>query len=143
MAYNFVYRAPRAANEWQLWFFASRDPDIARTLARHFFWNEAILFKEELAGVRAAVALAADDQIVHAEEVRRYLTGEDAPTPRWERDGLEVLWFPKLDHAVVFEAKRDWMALVDVVQKFCKGRAAVEENGHADGGHMQGDQTLI
>jgi pimeloyl-ACP methyl ester carboxylesterase len=45
VAFNFVYRAPKEANEWQLWFFASRDPDIARTLARHFFWSESVLFK--------------------------------------------------------------------------------------------------
>ena len=25
-AYNFVYRNPRAANEWELWYVASRDP---------------------------------------------------------------------------------------------------------------------
>ena len=26
IAYNFVYRNPRTANEWELWYFASRDP---------------------------------------------------------------------------------------------------------------------
>jgi pimeloyl-ACP methyl ester carboxylesterase len=46
VAYNFVYRAPKEANEWQLWYFASRDPDIARTLARHFFWSECIMFRQ-------------------------------------------------------------------------------------------------
>jgi hypothetical protein len=46
VAWNFVYRAPREANEWQLWYFASRDPDISRTLARHFFWSECVMFRE-------------------------------------------------------------------------------------------------
>jgi pimeloyl-ACP methyl ester carboxylesterase len=45
VASNFVYRTPREANEWQLWYFASRDPDISRTLARHFFWSESIMFR--------------------------------------------------------------------------------------------------
>lgn len=42
VAYNFVYREPKTANEWQLWYFASRDPDIARALARHFFFGQSV-----------------------------------------------------------------------------------------------------
>ncbi|OBZ69286.1 hypothetical protein A0H81_10886 [Grifola frondosa] len=64
VAYNFVYRPPRTANEWQLWYFASRDPDIARALARHFFWAQNILWKEDLVGRRVAVILSERDQIV-------------------------------------------------------------------------------
>jgi hypothetical protein len=37
VTYNFVYRYPRHVNEWQLRYFASRDPDIARSLAPQFF----------------------------------------------------------------------------------------------------------
>ncbi|KAG6857936.1 hypothetical protein C0991_004254, partial [Blastosporella zonata] len=40
VAYNFLHRAPSSAAEWQLWYFASTDPDIARTLGRAFFWTE-------------------------------------------------------------------------------------------------------
>lgn len=105
VAYNFVYRKPKTANEWQLWYFASRDPDIARTLARHFFWSEIILWKEDLRGRKISVALSERDQIVDAEEVRRYLTDEEKPSERWEsEDGqLEVLWYPDLDHAMIFD----------------------------------------
>ena len=46
IAYNFVYRDPRTANEWELWFFASRDPDISCAMSKHFFWTENILWKE-------------------------------------------------------------------------------------------------
>jgi pimeloyl-ACP methyl ester carboxylesterase len=78
VAYNFVYRYPRHANEWQLWYFASRDPDIARALARHFFWFENILFREDVMGAGpaagekkppVAVSLAGRDQIVDAHAV--------------------------------------------------------------------------
>ena len=50
IAYNFVYRDLRIANEWELWFFASRDPDISRAMSRHFLWTENTLWKEELEG---------------------------------------------------------------------------------------------
>jgi pimeloyl-ACP methyl ester carboxylesterase len=105
VAYNFVYRQPKAANEWQLWYFASRDPDIARALARHFFWTESILWKEDLKGKKVGVTLARKDQILDAEEVRRYLTGEDTPREFWSsQDGqLEVRWFDDLDHASIFD----------------------------------------
>ncbi|PPR06116.1 hypothetical protein CVT24_004216 [Panaeolus cyanescens] len=40
------YSAPSA---WQLWYFASRDPDVARTLFRSFFWSEGGLWRDDLA----------------------------------------------------------------------------------------------
>jgi pimeloyl-ACP methyl ester carboxylesterase len=60
VAYNFVYRKPRRANEWQLWYFASRDADIARALSRHFFWFESVLFREDV--LRSSRIKAEDDE---------------------------------------------------------------------------------
>ena len=37
IAYNFAYQNPRTANEWELWYFASRDLDMSRATSRHFF----------------------------------------------------------------------------------------------------------
>ena len=48
-------------------------------------------------GRRVAVMFSEKDQIVDVKAVRKYLTGEESL--RWERDGLEVLWYPGLDHA--------------------------------------------
>ncbi|KAK3376918.1 hypothetical protein B0T24DRAFT_620085 [Lasiosphaeria ovina] len=53
VAYNFTRRAPRTANEWQLWYFASMDLGVAETLARHFFWRENIIWREELLELKA------------------------------------------------------------------------------------------
>lgn len=50
-------------------------------------------------GRRVAVVFSEKDQIVDVKAVRKYLTGEESL--RWERDGLEVLWYPGLDHATV------------------------------------------
>jgi len=120
VAYNFVYRKPRAANEWMLWYFASRDADIAWVLARHFFWSENILWKEDLEGKPVGVVLGGIDQIVDTGEVWRYLTGEEEFNLRWKSDDLEVLYFRELDHGGVFGAVQLRRLLVDMVTTFCK-----------------------
>ncbi|KAF8490445.1 hypothetical protein F5888DRAFT_1808101 [Russula emetica] len=161
VAYNFVYRQPRHANEMQLWYFASREPDTARALSRHFFWFECILFREDVLGATSGgergstsvagkqgnkkrpmpvtVSLAGRDQIVDARAVRAYLTGskdleeegeEQAnpggkgraglPPSRWEQDGLEVLYFPELDHATVLDTPRDRAPLLGALRRFVR-----------------------
>lgn len=121
VAYNFVYRAPRTANEWQLWYFASRDPDVARALARHFFWAECVLWREDIAGRRVGVVLSGRDQIVDAREVHEYLTGkEENDAARWTSDNglLDVLWYPDLDHSQVFDALQDRQPMVEMLARF-------------------------
>ena len=118
VAYNFVYREPRSASEWQLWYFASRDPDIARALSRHFFWAENVLWKEDLAGKDAAVILCGEDQIVDSAEVRRYLTGTNDVSFRWRGDGMEVLYYPTLDHSNQFDYEEYRRPMVEILSKF-------------------------
>lgn len=48
VAYNFTLRKPVRANEWQLWYFASKDPSIAHTLGRHLFWSECVLWRSQI-----------------------------------------------------------------------------------------------
>ncbi|KAF8191601.1 hypothetical protein K438DRAFT_1907036 [Mycena galopus ATCC 62051] len=123
VAHNFLYRAPGRyrANEWQLWYFASRDADVARVLGRCFFWEEGCIWREDLrrfsaeGGRRVSVVLGGGDQIVPSAAVREYLTSDEVG--EWARAGggserwvsrteqLQVLWFPGLDHATVFETK--------------------------------------
>ncbi|KAF9642716.1 alpha/beta-hydrolase [Thelephora ganbajun] len=132
VAYNFLYRTPKRANEWQLWYFASRDPDIARMLGRHFFWNECIMWKEDLdGGKRLAVVLSEEDQIVNAKAVRKYLTGEEGL--RWEGGGLEVVWYPGLDHATVWDTKERREPMLEIVRRFTiTVPAEGSSNGSAD-----------
>lgn len=120
VAYNFVYRSPRAANEWQLWYFASRDPDVARALARHFFWAQNVLWKDDLQGREVAVVLSGKDQILDAREVRRYLTESDNLQFSWRQNGLEVLYYRDLDHAMVFDTKDRRRPMVDILSKFVR-----------------------
>lgn len=50
--YNFTRRKPRSASEIFLFYFASMDMGSAHTLCRRFFWNQLILWKEDLKGRR-------------------------------------------------------------------------------------------
>lgn len=186
VAHNFVYRQPRHANERQLWYFASREPDTARALSRHFFWFECILFREDVLGATSGgrgstsaagkqgkkrpmpvtVSLAGRDQIVDARAVRAYLTGskdpeeEQAnpvggkgraglPPSRWEQDGLEVLYFPELDHATVVDTPRDRAPLLGALRRFVRldedeededeGTKSVSGAGAAAGAMLNGN----
>ncbi|KAJ3753095.1 hypothetical protein EV360DRAFT_97159 [Lentinula raphanica] len=147
VAFNFLYRVPKRANEWQLWYFASRDPDIAFTLGRCFFWTENILWKEDLdEKIKFAVVLSGKDQIVPAPLVRRYLTGEDEVKHLWSSSSasysaansvtdkpvidLEVIYNPDLDHAMVFDTKERRRDMVDVLNRFTRLRM---ENGNGLG----------
>jgi len=126
LAFNFIYREPRTANEWELWYFSSRDADVSRALSRHFFWAENVLWKEELEGRKVGVVLSGADQIVNAGEVRKYLTGEEDVTGEgemsrsWEKDGLQVLFYPDLDHAMVFDTKERRQPVLDIVHRFVR-----------------------
>ncbi|KAF8967368.1 hypothetical protein BDZ97DRAFT_1804713 [Flammula alnicola] len=96
-----------SASAWQLWYFASRDADIARTLYRSFFWTEGGIWREEIGafvngdgveestngvvrrkGRNVAVVLGGMDQIVPSEAIRRYLTRE----VKWKEN-----WVGKVD----------------------------------------------
>lgn len=136
VAYNFTRREPRHANEWQLWYFASMDPGVAHALGRHFMWKENIIWKEELLNRPGAddgdggkrhvvVCLAERDLIVDTMSVALYLSdGEgwspgDADTDHSSRDGIEVLWFPKLDHGQMFDERKNQDRLCCVLQHIC------------------------
>ncbi|KAL0066940.1 hypothetical protein AAF712_005929 [Marasmius tenuissimus] len=153
-------------NEWQLWYFASRDLEVAFTLSRRFFWDDVVLWREDLGlelsqdtdhvhdpssgGGRAspgpsppvAVVLSGDDQIVPASNVRDYLVGENpelwekfemgchthyanlSPSKRLEHSAAleEILYYPGLDHATVFDTRQRRQGLVEVIERFCSRR---------------------
>jgi hypothetical protein len=46
-------------------------------------------------------------------------SGSAGPPSRWARDGLEVLYYPELDHAMVFDARADRAALLEVLFGSC------------------------
>jgi hypothetical protein len=78
VAYNFTRRQPIAANEHQLYYFASMDMGVSHTLARKFFWSDVILWKEDLGNRCVTFSLAERDLIVDTEAVGRYLASSES-----------------------------------------------------------------
>jgi hypothetical protein len=110
---------------------------VSHALSRHFFWSENILWKEDIAIHRVTVVLGGQDLIVNAAAVKAYLLGEnsarseefakaekwengDRGTSPWKGDGLDVLWFPDLDHAQTFDKRRTRRRLTDIVRRYCE-----------------------
>lgn len=142
VAYNFLRRRPKSASEWQLWYFASMDPDVARTLTRDFRWAESSLWREEVErwqGGKVTVTLAGRDIITGTETTGAYLTrkqgrekwykeaadvrmGQEWKRHVWDGKGqLEVLYFPRLNHAETFDTKEEMEMLVRVVREYSLG----------------------
>lgn len=135
VAYNFTARPPRGANEHQLYYFASTDMMVAHTLARHFFWAQNILWKDDIRGRDVTVSLGGRDLIVDTETVGKYLAGLDLKSENtdwkegeWRGTGLETLWWPTCDHAQVFERSDGRRKLGDVVRRYTERRGAEEED---------------
>ncbi|KAF5322172.1 hypothetical protein D9619_001076 [Psilocybe cf. subviscida] len=116
LAHKSRYSSPAAH---QLFYFASRDADIARTLGRAFFWAEGGVWREEIehfitgagnkgdrklldgetaatrVGARTrrrnmAVVIGGEDQIVPAEAIRRYLTRDETPSSIWTASATQL-----------------------------------------------------
>jgi pimeloyl-ACP methyl ester carboxylesterase len=143
VCYNFTARTPRRANEHQLHYFACTDMMVSHTLARHFFWADNILWKEDLRGRDATVCLAGRDLIVDTETLGKYLAGIDMRSEDsswkdkdWLGMGVETMYFPTCDHAQVFERKDERRKLGSVVRSYAAMKRGDEEDS------IQGD-TLI
>jgi pimeloyl-ACP methyl ester carboxylesterase len=139
VAYNFTARKPRKANEHQLYYFASTDMMVAHTLARHFFWAQNILWKEDLGlgdpGRHVTVSLGGRDLIVATEVVGKYLNrqalnDEDCSWKEreWNGSGLETIWWPTCDHAQVFERSEGRRRLGEVVRQYTQQRHEEHED---------------
>lgn len=126
VAYNFTCRKPARANEHQLYYFASMDTGVSHTLARGFFWQENILWRHEIQDRRVTVVLCGRDIIVNTEAVGRYLADDETQaskdlswkTREWKGHGLDIIWYEDLDHAQVFETRRGYARLVNVVRHY-------------------------
>ncbi|XP_014560332.1 hypothetical protein COCVIDRAFT_89394 [Bipolaris victoriae FI3] len=135
VAYNFTARHPRGANEHQLYYFASTDMMVAHTLARHFFWAQNILWKEDLRGRDVTVSLGGRDLIVDTQTVGKYLNNADLKSEdyswkdsEWKGHGMETIWWPTVDHAQVFERKDGRAKLVQVLREYVKHKVGEGDN---------------
>ncbi|KAI9776636.1 MAG: hypothetical protein M1839_009442 [Geoglossum umbratile] len=130
VAYNFAShtrRKPSRPNEYQLYYFASKDMGISHTLARRFFWSENILWKEDVQGRHLTVSFGGKDLLMDTETIGAYLAGADKKSREtgswkeraWKGEGLDLLWFQELDHAQVFDRRATRRLLAKVVRAYC------------------------
>ena len=135
--YNFIYRRPRKASEWQLHYFASTEMGVAHAITRRFDWTENVLWKDDMRGRLITVVLVDRDIIMDTPAIRDYLVHDDNLGARVHnarelsqeadlrsRQGsdegeLEIYWYDELNHAGVFDKAKDWTPLVDVLHRYC------------------------
>lgn len=137
--YNFTRRKPRSVTEIFLHYFASTDMGAAHTLCRRFFWNDCILWKEDLmnCGRRTTVVFSERDMVIDAHAIGEYLTRNSNLTAiedrgredgewksRWWTGGeLDILWFEGIDHGEILNAPIDRKILIEVVLNYCRGES--------------------
>ena len=150
IAYNFLRRPPRKANEWQLHYFASTDPMVAHELSRNFFWAQNALWKDQLRGKNVTVVLGGKDLIVDTLAVGRYLAEDadeaggrrsyrsfamdsedelaeevgDVDTWKdmdWKGEGLDIVWLEGIDHSRIFETRAGSARMAGIVRAYCAG----------------------
>ncbi|CAE6408835.1 unnamed protein product [Rhizoctonia solani] len=140
VARNFLYRKPQRANEHEIYYFACTDMGVAHALARHFFWTESVLWKEDLDALdkRVAIVLSGEDIIVDSPSVWTYLTNQPPPSiksikPRpfvlpaphpdsftptvCEGGNVEAYYLGGLDHAQMFLTRESWRGLIKVIDR--------------------------
>jgi pimeloyl-ACP methyl ester carboxylesterase len=131
ICYNFAYRKPRKASEYQLHYFACTDIGVAHTITRRFMWTENAIWKDDIKGRKVTVVLVGQDIIVDTEALGRYLSNEfpregdeslDTPWKEraWIGDGFDFLWYDELNHAQVFDKKKDRQPLIQAVWSYCQ-----------------------
>ena len=129
VAFNFTYRQPRAANEHQLYYFASMDMGVSHALSRCFFWSDNILWKADLGDRLLTVSLAEEDLIVNTAAVRRYLSSSEGGVllEKTERKaGVDVIWNANIDHAQVFDTRAGRRRVIQAIRRHCA------RNGHSE-----------
>lgn len=133
---NFIYRKPKLASEHQLNYFACRELGTAHAITRRFDWSQMVLWKEEIRDRKVTVLLSGKDIILGSERLGNYLasdpslwkpsssqTDEDTgswKSRKWRGDGLDILWYNELNHAEVFDTKRDMEPLVEAIACYAK-----------------------
>ncbi|KAK5958067.1 hypothetical protein OHC33_001257 [Knufia fluminis] len=130
VAFNFTVKKPVSASEHELHFFACTDIGSAHTVTRRFVWTENVLWKDELKERKAGIIVSGRDIILDGPRLKDYLLNDE---PEIERSGInavqgaelvragamELLWFRNLNHAEVFECKKERRLLTEMVWRYC------------------------
>ncbi|KAF2007615.1 hypothetical protein P154DRAFT_593145 [Amniculicola lignicola CBS 123094] len=131
-AANFTTRVPVEANEWELWWAAQTEPDIAFNLSRRFCWREHVVWKEDLVGKPVTLIMGGKDCIVNPIAIASYIT-RDYPTPdgelererwtksieTWTGEGLELVWLEGYDHGQWLMSSKVLPKITKIIESYC------------------------
>merc|ERR1719453_1643367 len=98
---NFLYKQPKTIFGKLIRFFGAREFGIARTLMRHFFWTDNVLFPEMLPAGSSIVLMEKD----------RILPVKDIYTSAAKLPNINTVVIPELDHGLFLM----WPSAVSVV----------------------------
>jgi pimeloyl-ACP methyl ester carboxylesterase len=139
ISYSFLYRHPRKASEWQLYYFACMDMCVAHSITRRFDWSENVMWKDDMKGRIMTVALADEDIVMDTLALQKYLVNDDELKTRTynakdllEKDcikrihrskedekGVDIIWYEGLNHAEIWDSAKDWKPLIEVLYRYC------------------------
>lgn len=134
VAYNFLHRTPRHANELMLWWFVGTEAGICWSLGRHFWWYRNILWRNELRDLiaeqraRVSVLIAGKDAITPAPLIYEYLRRNRAlpAGTKYEEiehatadNGVEIAFYRDFDHAQCLVSARAVEDLASKCRAYC------------------------
>lgn len=162
LAYNFTRKKPVEANEWQIWWAAETEPDIAFTLSKRFCWRSHVLWREDMLKHPTTVILGGRDCLVNSEAIAAYVAKgvpesdvisagtksdlqwdwEDRETwkkslENWKGEGLELVWLEGYDHGQGLLGPKMLPRIVKIVEDYCTkegNKNAPERQTHGDEG---------
>lgn len=85
---NFLYKKPKSLSGKAMQFFGAREFGIAKTLMRHFFWTDSVLFPEMLPD-GSSVILMENDRILPVKNIY---------TSSSQHSNIRTVVIPDLDH---------------------------------------------
>jgi pimeloyl-ACP methyl ester carboxylesterase len=107
VAYHFVHRPPRRANERFVNYFASRELFISHYISRHFQWYHACLWAEDLPGTdQTSVYLSEKDLLVPSLKVADYLRDRGVDQQLMPLDHAQFLFSPRWQQSIVADVVR-------------------------------------
>lgn len=138
IAYNFIYRVPRRANEWLMYWFVSTEGGISWSLGRHFWWFQNVLWRDDLVDFvqsgknkQVMILVSGEDVITPGKLIFDYLADDSTRAKARSTDETRLsqsptketpwhlLYYRHLDHAQCLLLPHARQEIVTTCAAFC------------------------
>ncbi|KAJ3227510.1 40S ribosomal protein S6 [Clydaea vesicula] len=109
VCFNFVYRKPKTATEFLIYWVVSREIYISHFITRHFIWHHNVIFPQDLPK-SSKVFIGLNDNLINSRKIARYLND----------NGVDVETFQDLDHAGFLFFNKMENRIIQSVEKLMK-----------------------